>query len=70
MKEAALDPSGWNGLSWPGPSNGQMGAVDNSNIDTDIIANVINGSMTTEEAVADAHQKAVEIFKQFGAPGE
>ena len=70
MKDAALDPAGWNGLGWPGPSTAQAGAVDESNIDTDIFANVINGGMTVEEAVADAQKKAVEIFKEFGAPGE
>jgi len=70
MKDGALDPSGWNGFGWPGPETAQSGAVDESNIDTDIVANVINGSMTVEEAVADAHRKAVEIFKEFGAPGE
>ena len=41
-----------------------------SNIDTDIVANVLNGTMTVAEAVQDAHEKAVDIFKEFGAPGE
>ena len=43
MKDAALDPAGWNGFGWPGPITAQAGAVDNSNIDTDIVANVLNG---------------------------
>lgn len=70
MKDAALDPAGWNSLSWPGPNTAQMGAVDESNIDTDIFANVVNGSMTVAEAVEEAHRKAIGIFQEFGAPGE
>jgi len=70
MKAAALDPSGWNALAWPGPSTAQIGAVGSSNIDTDMVANVLNGSMTAQESVEDAYKKSVQIFKDFGAPGE
>ncbi len=38
--------------------------------DTDIVANVFNGTMTVAESVEDAYKKAVEIFQEFGAPGE
>lgn len=70
MKPAALDPSGWNALPWPGPNTAQIGAVGNGNIHTDMVANVLNGSMTAEEAVQDAYDKSVQIFQEFGAPGE
>ena len=70
LRQAALDESAWNGIYWPGPNNGHMGAVDNGNIDTDMVANVINGQMTAAEAVTDAHQKMIGIFQEFGAPGE
>jgi multiple sugar transport system substrate-binding protein len=70
LQPVALDPSGWTGLSWPGPSTAQMGAVGNGNLHTDMIANVINGQMTAAESVQDAHEKSVAIFKEFGAPGE
>lgn len=70
LQPAAQDPSGWNGLSWPGPVTAQMGAVGNGNLHTDMVANVLNGNMTPEEAVQDAHDKSVAIFQEFGAPGE
>jgi multiple sugar transport system substrate-binding protein len=69
QKPAALDPAGWNGLGFPGPSSGQMGAVGNSNIHTDMVASVLTGSATPEEAVKQAADRSVEIFKEFGAPG-
>lgn len=70
LKTVALDPSGWNGLPWPGPTTAQIGAVGNSNIHTDMVANVLNGQMTAAEAVKNAHDQSVTIFKEFGAAGE
>ncbi|GIV77579.1 extracellular solute-binding protein [Litorilinea aerophila] len=70
LKDTALDPSGWTGLAWPGPSTAQIGAVANSNIHTDMVANVINGQMTAAEAVKDAAERSIQIFKEFGAAGE
>jgi hypothetical protein len=40
------------------------------NIHTDMIASVISGEATAEEAVLQAYERSVEIFKEFGAPGE
>ncbi|MEZ4830608.1 MAG: extracellular solute-binding protein [Caldilineaceae bacterium] len=69
LKPVALDPSGWNGLSWPGPSTAQMGAVGTASLHTDMIANVLNGQMTAAEAVADAAEKSIAIFNEFGVSG-
>jgi hypothetical protein len=33
-----------------------------------MMANVLNGSMTAEEAVKDAHDKIVQIFEEAGLP--
>ncbi len=70
LQTAALDPSAWTGLSWPGPSTAQMGAVGTASLHTDIIANVLNGQMTAAEAVTDAAEKSIAIFKEFGVSGE
>jgi multiple sugar transport system substrate-binding protein len=70
LQPVALDPSGWTGLPWPGPSTAQMGAVGTGNLSTDMVANVLNGQMTAAEAVEDAHRKSVQIFQEFGAAGE
>lgn len=70
QKEVALDPTGWNALAYPGPTTAQIGAVGNANIHTDMIASVLNGQATPAEAVAQAAQRSIEIFQEFGAPGE
>ncbi len=69
QKEGALDPSGWNQLPYPGPGTPQMSAVGSANIDTDIVAAVLGGQATAAEAVKQAAEKMVKIFKEMGAPG-
>jgi ABC-type glycerol-3-phosphate transport system substrate-binding protein len=69
VKPSALDPSGYSGLSWPGPITAQIGAVDTNSVAADMIASVLNGQSTPEEAVKAAYEKSVQIFKEFGAPG-
>lgn len=70
MRAAALHETAWNGAAWPGPYTAQIGAMEAGNIHTDMIANVISGQMTPEEAVQDAHDATVQIFQEFGAAGE
>lgn len=70
QKPAALDPTGWNGAAYPGPRTPQIGAVETANIHTDMVASVITGDATPEEAVQQAYDRAVQVFKEFGAPGE
>lgn len=70
QKAAALDPIGWNGIAYPGPSSAAIGAVGAANIHTDMIASVINGEATPEEAAAQAARRAIQIFQEFGMPGE
>jgi multiple sugar transport system substrate-binding protein len=69
LKPVALDPSGWNGLGYPGPDTPQMGAVGNSNVHTDMVAAVLTGQATAAEAVTQAHERSVQIFQEFGAEG-
>ncbi|RME63354.1 MAG: extracellular solute-binding protein [Caldilineae bacterium] len=66
VKPAALDPSGYNGLAWPGPATAQIDAVNNANIHADMIASVINGEATPEEAVRTAAERSRQIFRDFG----
>jgi len=70
LKAPALDPSGWNGLPFPGPTTAQMGAIGTAQIHLDMVLNVVTGQMSAAESVRDAHEKSVEIFKEFGAAGE
>lgn len=69
LKPVALDPAAWTGLGYPGPISGQMGAVNNSNVHTDMVAAVLTGQATAAEAVAQAAERSVQIFQEFGAPG-
>lgn len=69
VKPSALDPSGYSGLSWPGPLTAQIAAIDTNSVAPDMIAAVLNGQSTPEEAVKIAYEKSVQIFKEFGAPG-
>jgi multiple sugar transport system substrate-binding protein len=69
LQPAALDPAGWNGLGYPGPSTPQMGAVGNGNVHTDMVAAVLTGQATAAEAVAQAAERSIQIFQEFGAPG-
>ena len=66
LKPVALDPSGWIGLGYPGPDTPQMGAVGNSNVHTDMVAAVLTGQATAAEAVAQAAERSVQIFQEFG----
>lgn len=69
LKPVALDPSGWDGLGYPGPSTPQIGAVGNSNVHTDMVAAVLTGQATPEEAVKQAAERSITIFQEFGVQG-
>src|SRR5579859_5184116 len=68
-KKIAADPSGYLGSPYPGPPTPQIGALDNSNFLTDMFGEILGGK-SVEDALASAHTKAVQTFKEFGAKGE
>jgi multiple sugar transport system substrate-binding protein len=68
-RKIANDPSGYLGSSYPGPPTPQVNALDNSNFLTDMFGEILGGK-STEDALASAHAKAVQTFKEFGAKGE
>lgn len=69
QKDGALDPAGWNGMSYPGPNTAWMSAVVTQNIDTDMIANAITGGMSAADAVKQAAEASIKVFQELGAPG-
>jgi multiple sugar transport system substrate-binding protein len=69
QKDGALDPAGWNGLAYPGPGTAWIGAVSSQNLHTDMVAAVINGQSTAEEAVKQAAEASIQIFQEMGAAG-
>jgi multiple sugar transport system substrate-binding protein len=68
-RKIANDPSGYLGSSYPGPPTPQINALDNSNFLTDMFGEILGGK-PVEDALASAHAKAVQTFKEFGAKGE
>jgi ABC-type glycerol-3-phosphate transport system substrate-binding protein len=69
QKDGALDPAGWNGLAFPGPGTAWMGAVGSQNLHTDLVAAVINGQASAQEAVTQAAEASIQIFQEMGAAG-
>jgi multiple sugar transport system substrate-binding protein len=69
QKGACLDPSGIDAAFYPGPATPAMAAVIASGTWNDMINAALTGT-ATEDAVKDAHDKMVTIFKEFGLPGE
>jgi multiple sugar transport system substrate-binding protein len=64
------DPSGWTGTAaWPGPPSPQTDALENSNFWTDMFGEILGGK-SPADAVADAHNRAVQTFQEFGAKGQ
>lgn len=69
IKPAALDPSGIDALSWPGPPSAAISAVQEAGIFNDMVNAFVTGT-PVEEAVATAHDRMVLVYKEFGLPGE
>jgi ABC-type glycerol-3-phosphate transport system substrate-binding protein len=68
-KAIASHPSGFNQGSWPGPPTPQVASLESSNFWTDMFGEIMGGK-SVEDTVRDAHNRAVRVFKEFGAQGE
>lgn len=69
IKPAALDDSGIVAGQWPGPASPALSAIENAGVWNDMVNAIITGT-AVEEAVATAHDRMVDVFKEFGLPGE
>ncbi len=67
IKEQVSVPDPWIGASWPADPNPLIDQIRPQGILEQGMGNVIAGRMTSEEAVADAHQKIVDVFEEGGA---
>jgi multiple sugar transport system substrate-binding protein len=65
----AWNTPGHRGLSHPGPLTAAADAVGTANIMTDMMGVILRGT-SVEDAVAEAHQRAVQIYREFGLRGE
>jgi hypothetical protein len=69
-KQYLTHPSGYNGLgSWPAPPNPWVSSLESSNFWTDMMGDVLNGK-SPADAVKAGHDRAVRVFREFGANGE
>jgi multiple sugar transport system substrate-binding protein len=69
QKSAALDESGIDAGIYPGPSSPAMSAIGEAGVWNDMINAALTGT-PVEQAVKDAHDRMVQIFKEFNLPGE
>jgi multiple sugar transport system substrate-binding protein len=68
LKEIIFNPDAYTGTAYPANPNAAIDGVLPAAIPSQMMANVLNGSMTAEEAVKDAHDRIVAIFEEGGLP--
>jgi multiple sugar transport system substrate-binding protein len=68
VRDIMFNPEVFYGRSHPAKPNALIDAIDGAGITSQMMANVVNGSMTAAEAVQDAHDKIVQIFEEGGVP--
>lgn len=68
VRDIMFNPEVFYGRSHPAKPNALIDAIDGAGITSQMMANIVTGSMTVEEAVQDAHDKIVQIFEEGGVP--
>ena len=68
FRDIMFNPNLYYGRSHPALPNALIDAIEGAAITSQMMANVTTGAMTAEEAVADAHDKIVQIFEEGGVP--
>ncbi|MEO8393224.1 MAG: extracellular solute-binding protein [Chloroflexota bacterium] len=67
-QEIMFNPVEYLGRSQPAQPSALIDAIDAASINTQMMSNITTGAMTVEQAVADAHDKIVQIFEEGGVP--
>ncbi len=68
FQEILYNPVPFYGRSYPAKPNALIDAIAGQSILTTMMANIINGVMSVEDAVSDANDKIVQIFEEGGVP--
>jgi multiple sugar transport system substrate-binding protein len=68
FKDIMFNPDLFYGLSHPALPSPLHDAVNGQAVMSQMMANVVTGGMTPEEAVADAHNRIVLIWEEGGVP--
>lgn len=66
IKEQVSVPDPFIGPSWPADPSAAIDAIRAQGVVEQMCGNVLAGRMSASEAVADAHQKIVDIFEEGG----
>jgi multiple sugar transport system substrate-binding protein len=66
IKEQVSNPNPFLGPSWPADPNAAIDAIRAQGVLEQAVGNVVAGRMGPADAVADAHQKIVNIFEEGG----
>jgi len=66
IQEMVSTPNPFPGDPWPAKNAPQFGAIRSQSIVENSVVAAIAGRMTAAEAVADAHQKLVDMFEEGG----
>jgi multiple sugar transport system substrate-binding protein len=65
FKDIAMDKDGYIGAQYPGPRTPAADACVAANLLTDMVGAVMGGQKA-EDAVKAAHDKAIQVYKEFG----
>ena len=68
IKEQVSVTNPFLGQSWPANPNAGVDAIRAQGVVEQMAGNIISGRMSPADAVADAHQKMVDIFEEGGMP--
>jgi multiple sugar transport system substrate-binding protein len=68
LKEIIFNDTPYTGQAYPAKPNPAVSAIDGQAITSQMMSNIINGTMSVEQAVEDAHKKIVQIFEELGLP--
>jgi multiple sugar transport system substrate-binding protein len=66
VKDIVSNPDPYIGHYWPAEPSAAIDALRAASVPEQMMANVTSGRMTPAEAVADAHQRIVDIFEEGG----
>jgi multiple sugar transport system substrate-binding protein len=68
LKEIIFNPTPYTGVAYPADPNAAIDGVIATSIPSQMMANVVFGKMSVEQAVKDAHDRIVQIFEEAGFP--
>ena len=69
FRKVAFNEPPFQGIAWRGPLSEASEAVNDSNVMTDMMGEILGGKRV-DLAVRDAHVRSVQIYKDFGKKGE